>query len=262
MRNNSLFWGLLLIAIGGLFALQAMGLIKDVANFIWPLFLMALGAWILMGRFFGAQVDFQKSDTFSVELQNAARVEFDLDHGAGQVQVTGGAPAGVALSGIQATGMEFKSRLEADVLSVDVDAGPSFLPFLGPEGGAWVFKLTNEVPVNLDVDAGAATMSFDLTGVKLLGFNLDTGASSTSLVLPAEGQPYVKIESGAASLDITVPVGMAARIHVDGGASSLSVEPRFASISSGLYQSADYETAINRVEMRLSGGASSISIHS
>lgn len=262
MKNSSLFWGFLLIAIGGLFVLQAMGVVENVTNFLWPLFLMALGAWILLGALVQPKTDFRESESFSIDLQGAERVEFDLDHGAGQVVVTGGAPAGLALSGAEGTGMESKSHLADGILTVSVDAGPSFLPFLGPEGGVWQFRLTNEVPVSLDIDAGATSMNFDLTDVKLSRFKLDTGASSTSLKLPREGQPYVKIESGAASVDITVPETMAARIQVEGGAMSVSIEPRFAQLENGLYQSSDFDSATHRAEIHLNGGANSVSVHS
>ncbi|MDX9991078.1 MAG: hypothetical protein RBS68_03410 [Anaerolineales bacterium] len=262
MRNSSLFWGFLLIAVGGLFGLQAMGLVDDITNFLWPLFLMALGAWILFGALIRPKTDFSENESFSIDLQGAERVEFELNHGAGRVVVTGGAPSGVALSGVEGSGMESKSHLAAGILAVKVDAGPSFLPFLGPEGGIWQFRLTNEVPVSLNIDAGATSMDFDLTDVKLSRFKLDTGASSTSLKLPREGQPYVEIESGAASVDLGVPAGMAARIQVEGGASSVSIEARFAPVGNGLYQSSDFEGAADRAEIHLNGGANSISVHS
>jgi hypothetical protein len=262
MKRGSLFFGFLLIAVGGLFFLQAVGVIDNVLGFLWPLFLVTAGAWILFGALAKPKIGFGEGNSFSVDLQGAERVEFDLDHGAGQVVVTGGASAGVAMSGAEGTGMEYKSYLADGVLTVKVDAGPSFLPFMGPDGGAWLFKLTNEVPVSLDIDAGATSMDFDLTAVKLARFKLDTGASSTSLKLPAEGQPFVKIESGAASVDITVPEGMAARIQVEGGAMSVSVDPRFPQIDNHLYQSPDFDGAANRAEIRLDGGANSVSVHS
>jgi hypothetical protein len=263
MNRGSLFWGFLLIAVGGLFFLQAIGLIDDVIGFLWPLFLFAAGGWILLGAFTRSRTEFSANESFSIDLQGAQKVNFDFDHGAGQVQVTGGAPTGVAVTGIKGVGMDVSSHLDGDVLSVDVDAGPTFVPFIGPEGGMWQFKLTNDVPVSLDVDAGATSMSFDLSSVKLNRFKMDTGASSTSLVLPRDGQPYVEVESGAASVDITVPDGMAARIRVEGGASSMSIDQvRFPQVDGDLYQSPDFESALNKAEIRLKGGANSVSVHS
>lgn len=262
MKNGNLFFGFVLIAVGGLFALQALGIVENVTNFLWPLFLMLLGAWILLGSFIRPRSFVMgESESFSIDLQGAQRVEFDFDHGAGRVEVSGGAPVGVAAQGFKGTVMSVNSELQGDVLSIDVDAGPSFIPFLGPESGMWQFQLTGEVPGSLDIDAGAASMSFDFSQVKLSSFKMDTGASSTSMILPSEGQPYVEIESGAASIDITVPQEMAARIRVEGGASSISIDPRFSQIGSGLYQSPDYESAVYRAELRLEGGANSVSVH-
>lgn len=262
MRNGSLFWGVLLIAIAGLFILQAMEIIDNVTGFLWPLFLMTLGAWILVGAFSRSKFGLKEGESFSINLQDAERVRFKLEHGAGQVLVTGGAPAGVGVTGTEATGMEFKSRLEEGTLKVKVEAGPSFLPFIGPSDGTWQFNLTEEVPVELKIGAGASSMDFDLSHVKLSRFKLETGASSTNLKLPAEGQPFVEVSSGAASVDILVPQGMAARIQTEGGAMSVSVDERFPQVGSGLYQSPDFDTAVNRAEIRLEGGANSVSIHS
>ena len=40
MRRNNIFWGIVFILLGGLFLLQAQGLIQNVFRFIWPLALM------------------------------------------------------------------------------------------------------------------------------------------------------------------------------------------------------------------------------
>jgi|GEM_PF-540808 hypothetical protein len=264
MQRSSLFFGVMLILLGGLFFLQAQGLIKDVSRFIWPLFLMVAGAWVLLGAAFNRpNIDFSTSAAFSIDLQGARQINFDFDHGAGQVQVTGGAPAGVALSGLKGAGIDVKSELSDGVLEVEIEAGPTFIPFIGPEGGVWQFQLTSEVPVNFDIDAGASTMTFDLSQVKLQKFRMDTGASSLKLVLPTEGIQSVEIESGAASIEIVVPTGLAARLRLEGGASSLSIdETRFVKHASQVYQTADFDGALHKVEMRLEGGANSISVHS
>jgi hypothetical protein len=118
--------------------------------------------------------------------------------------------------------------------------------------------------VSIKVDAGASSMDFDMTGVKLAFLGVDTGASTLRVKLPANaGQTRLLVESGAASIDITVPEGVAARIHAEQGASSMNIDlARFPLLNSagGLYQSADYDSAANRVEINLDGGANSISV--
>jgi hypothetical protein len=265
MRIGNIFWGVILIVLGGLFFLQASGMITDVLGWFWPVFLILLGAWVLGQRFFPRLTRGGQSGTFSIPLQGATKVDVDFDHGAGAVVFSAGAPAGIAMTGSQANGVEVKSSLKGDTLAIDLDAGPTFLPFLGPDNGEWRFQLSGEVPVSIKVDAGASSMDFDMTGVKLAFLGVDTGASSLRVKLPAgAGQTLLSVESGAASIDISVPIGVAARIRAEQGASSMSIDQaRFPLLSSagGLYQSADYDSAANRVEINLDGGANSVNVH-
>ena len=72
----------------------------------------------------------------------------------------------------------------------------------------------------------------------------------------------VKTEHGAASLSIEVPAGVAARIRsrITLGSSQID-EARFPRIGD-VYQSLDYGTAANRVDIDASGGVGSLRISS
>lgn len=259
MRRGSIFWGLVLVILGGLFLLQARGLITEVLGWFWPLLFILLGIWVLTERFLPRLAG--EGEMFTLQLQNATRLDLDLDHGAGLVSLTGGAPAGVALTGTQAAGMDLKSHLAEGLLTVDLDAGPTFLPFLGPEGGEWRFQVTNEVPLKLKVDAGASRLDFDFTETQLVFLGIDTGASTVKVKLPARaGQTLVDIESGAATIDLLIPAGVAARIRVEQGASSVKIDESRFPAQGQFYQSPDFENAANRVEISLEGGANSVSV--
>ncbi len=263
MRRASLFLGLALILFAGLFFLKGLGVIEDVVPLLWPLVVILFGLWLLIGGLMPGRGRWGDSaETFSIDLQGATDGEVELDHGAGQVIVTGGAPEGKFMEAISGAAMEYKARLSGSTLKVDVNAGPSMLPFLGPEGGAWRFKLTERIPLSLEVNAGAASMDFDLTDLQVKLFQLETGASSTTLKLPANaGMTVVEIEGGAASYKVWVPQGVAARVSLDGGTNSLNIdEDRFPRHAGGYYQSPDYESAANRTEIRFEGGASSITV--
>jgi len=265
MRRGNIFWGMILIILGVLFFLQARGLIADVLGWFWPVLLILLGLWVLAGRFLpGFLGGASGGQTFSIDLQGAAKVDIDFDHGAGAVVFAGGAPAGVAILGSQATGIDVKSHLSGTGLSIDLDAGPTFIPFLGPDNGEWRFLLTQEVPVAIKVDAGASHLDFDMTDVMLTYLGVDTGASTLKVKLPVNaGHTLVDVESGAATVEILVPANVAARIRFEQGISSIEIDeqrfPLFAA-SANLRQSADYDSAANKVEINLEGGANSVKI--
>jgi hypothetical protein len=259
MRRGSIFWGLILILLGGLFLLQVQGLITDVFGWFWPIVLIFVGALIVFDRFIPRGGS--SGETFSINLEGAAKVDMDFDHGAGTVVMTGGAPLGVALNGLQGAGMDVNSHRDGDTLTVDLNAGPTFIPFLGPEGGEWRFQVTEEVPVHLKVDSGASSLDFDFTNVKLAFLGVDTGASSLKVKLPANaGNTLVDIESGAASVDLSVPEGVAARIRIEQGVSSVDIDETRFPASGSLRQSPDFDSAANKVEISLEGGANSVKI--
>jgi hypothetical protein len=153
------------------------------------------------------------------------------------------------------------SRLNGDRLDVRVEAGASFVPFIGPSGGVWRFQLTQDVPVNIKVETGASQLDMDLTDVPASEIKLETGASSSIVTLPARGVSHLDLEAGAASIDIRIPEGVAGRVRIKEGLSSLKIdESRFPQLDSRLYQSTDYDTATNRTEISIEAGLGSITV--
>ena len=70
----------------------------------------------------------------------------------------------------------------------------------------------------------------------------------------------VRVESGAASVSIRVPEGVAARIQTKGGLSTIQVDTRRFPQAGDVYQSADYETATNKVDIDVQMGVGSVNI--
>jgi hypothetical protein len=259
MKRDSMFWGAVLILAGMLLFLQGQGYIGNVFQYFWPLLLILVGARIILGVYWkpAPSVD----DMFSIPLGAAQSVKYHFAHGAGQLEIGGGAPIGQALVGTSAVGMNRTSQLNGDRLDVRVEAGPSFVPFVGPEQGVWRFQLTQEFPVLLTVESGASSLHIDLTDVLATRFLLKTGASSTNVTMPARGASILDVESGAASINVRVPDVTAARIRVKEGVMAVNVDTsRFPKTDSGLYQSANFDASQNRTEINIDSGVGSVSV--
>jgi hypothetical protein len=113
----------------------------------------------------------------------------------------------------------------------------------------------------LKLETGASESILDLSELLVTELNLQSGASSTELTLPA-GAVYTraKISGGAASFKVRVPSGVAARIQYSGGIASLDVdELRFPRSGDG-FQSPDFATAKNKVELNIEVGAASVEV--
>jgi hypothetical protein len=262
MSRTALFWGIVFILLGVVLGLQAAGIISgSVWGYIWALLLIFLGIWVISSIYYKPKYD--EAHKFTVSRKDARQAEITFDFGAASLAVTGGASPDAALEGLSGTTLDLRTDYLDDKVTIQVNAGPSFIPFLGPDGWSWRFKLNNDIPMALKFDSGASSIDLDLSDVKVSRLNLETGASSSKVVLPAQaGKTLVEVEGGAATFDIRVPEGVAARIRILQGASSVRVdENRFPVTSRGLYQSPDYDTAQNSVELILETGAGSFNIH-
>ena len=258
MKRSNIFWGGALILLGTLFLLQTQNIIPSIFPYLWPLTLILFGLWMIISTYWktdGAE------ETFSIPLQGAKTVKYKFSHGAGQIEIKGGAPIGQAMVGSSAGGMSQKSRSDGDRLNVSIEAGASFIPFIGPSDGVFRFQLSNEVPALVSVETGASQLDMDLTDTLASEIKLQTGASNSNLTLPARGVSHLDLEAGAASINIRIPNGVAGRIRVKEGLTSLNIDQsRFPQVDSRLYQSADYDATENRAEINIEAGVGSISI--
>jgi hypothetical protein len=258
MRRDNIFWGSALILLGTLFLLQTQNIIPSIFPYLWPLVLILFGLWMIVSVYWKSG---SESETFSIPLDNAKTVKYKFSHGAGQIEIKGGAPVGMALTGLAADGVNRNSRSEGDRLNVHVEAGASFIPFIGPSGGVFRFQLSNNIPAIINVETGASQLDMDLRDVPASEIRLQTGASNSNVTLPARGASHLDLEAGAASVNIRIPDGVAGRVRIKEGLTSLNIDKtRFPQIDSRLYQSANYDTAENRAELNIEAGVGSITI--
>jgi hypothetical protein len=267
MRSGSLFWAAVLVLVGILLLFNNLGIITvDVWGLIWPLFLIVLGLWALWAAFFGRRS--VETEEAAIPLEGATQARVLVKHGAGRLRVDSIAASGDLLTGTFGGGLERRVRREGDVLDVEMRMPPTvFSPFVFPwtwGGGSaldWTFGLNGEVPLTIKFDTGAGDARLDLTDLRVTDLKLQTGASSTDLTVPANaGHTRAKIDAGAASIIVRVPPGVAARIRAGGGLASVSVDRNRFPRQGGVYESPDYETASNKVDLRIDTGVGSISV--
>jgi hypothetical protein len=260
-KRASLFWGSVLIVLAALLLLKQMGVIAgDILGYFWPLLIIAFGAWLIVG-FFARKRPVQ-GEQVSIPLEGAASASIKLDHGAGRLTLLSGAGAGEILSGTFANGLSYKSHLEGSRLEVKLRNSQEFWAWWPGESLDWDIHLNRDIPLSLKIDSGASNSILDLSDLKVNDLDIDTGASSTELTLPANaGNTHVDIDTGASSLKVSVPQGVAASIRVKSGITSVNINSRFPHLEGDLYQSTDYNTAANRVDMTIDSGVGSIEVN-
>ena len=265
MRRGHLFWGSLLLVLGVLFLLDNLGYLPVGAwALIGPLFLVALGLWVLGGVWYRQRV--RGPAEVIVPLEGARRGALRVRHGAGRLAIGAGAIGDTFLSG-SGGGLQWRARREGELLEVDLYFGrgeAAFSPWgWGRQGPFdWSLSLNGNVPLTLEVESGADETSLDLRDLQVAELHVQSGASSTRVTLPAvAGHTRACIRVGAAAVDVRVPEGVAASIRVRGALAGISVDAkRFPPLDGDTYRSPDYEMAAHRAEIDIEAGVGAVSV--
>lgn len=265
MRRNSMFWGAILLLGGILLLLDNLNLLPfGIWDLMWPALLVLLGVWILIGSLSSRK--YLEDEHVVIPLEGAASANLRINHGAGRIRLLSTGNPGDLVEGDFGGGLELRTSRQGDTLDVEMSVPSRNFP-MGPwswrhEGMNWSFGVNRATPLRMDVRTGANEADLDLTDLQVSELRLYTGASSTRLALPASaGHTRVVIEAGAASIHIQVPENVSARIRSHGGLSSTSVnKARFPQMDSGVYQSPDFDSALNRVDLDIQTGVGSVDI--
>ena len=263
MRASSIFWGLAIIVVGVLLLLSNLNLLPvDIWRLIWPLALVVLGLWFLIGpRFMGGN---RERRELARPLEGTRRAEVKLTYGAGSLTLGALDVPGQLLSGVFEGGVRESIRRDGDFASVKLEGIGMPVPvvFVGSQGQIWRVRLSPDVEIQLNLETGASENTLDLTHLRVVDLKVQSGASSTDVMLPVSaGNMRVKIESGAASVTLRVPQGVAARIKGESFLSGFEVDAaRFPRVDNHHYESPDYATAANRVVITAEMGVGSVKV--
>lgn len=265
MTRSNLFWGFMLILVGILFFLDSSGLLKGVNpwELIWPVFLIGLGLWILFGNLLGRK-SAGEARQITIPLEGATSAHVKIGHGAGRLTINSQAAPGELLSGSFAGGVQYKLDHTGSEAKIKLRVPDQTFPFFNwgwGHGIDWTIHLNREIPYALEVGTGANETVLDLTDLRITELQVHTGASSTEVSLPVSaGYTRVSCEGGVAGMKLAVPTNVAARIRYRGGLSSINVNSTRFPRSGDVYQSTDYGTAVNKVDIDIQMGVGSVDI--
>ena len=265
IRSSHYFWGGVLVILGGLLMLDTLGLIQiNFWSFILPLILILLGVWVLFGYFMpGKPLEMEPG---RVELENAVSAKILMQHGGGQLTITSDAEPLDLITGSFGGGVDIDSKYEGDQFTVNIRPKYRRLVVMGPpwiwgqnNRFDWNMRLSDEIPLDLVIKTGANESNLDLTNLQVKYLKVETGASATDIKL-SESVSYSKtiIKAGAASVKIQIPENVGAKIHVSGGLTDARVDRnRFPKVK-GFYQSQDYDTSLQKADIRIDMGIGSV----
>jgi hypothetical protein len=249
----SWFAPVVLVGLGTFFLLRDAEVVDS--EFLVPGLLIVAGLFVIVGATRNRSV---KTETINISRSGASRARVRIDHGGGELR-TGSLPSGSALicSGI-AGGVEQRVNRSGDLVDVSLRQTP----------GGWAKSLRKEfrldlspdIDLELDLRTGASDSKLNLGDLLVSTLQIKTGASSTEVWAPRRGQTRATVEAGAAGVTFLIPDGVAARISADTGLAEVKVDTRRFPQGGGVYESLDFSTAIDRVELRIKGGVASFTV--
>jgi hypothetical protein len=220
-------------------------------------------ALLLAGCSSAVRVGALQSESQSIELGDAQSARVEIDFGAGDLNVTGGA----------------EKLLEADFtynvarLKPEVEYTNGTLVLRQPEveglpvlrdiadfRNEWSLRLSDEAPMDLLVNMGAGTSELHLGGLSLTRLNVSLGAGESEIDLSGDWARDldVTINGGAGDIRVRLPRDVGARVEVETGVGT--VEAAGLTQAGNVYTNAAYGVSEVTLDVNIEAGIGRINL--
>jgi hypothetical protein len=190
-------------------------------RFLWIAFAL-IGALLLAGCAPRARVGALRSESQSVALGDSQSVRVEINFGAGDLEVTGGAE-----ELLEAEFTYNVARLKPEVEYTNGRlvvrhpevTGLPVLQGIADFRNEWDLRFNNEVPMDLKVEMGAGNLDLQLAGLSMTALAINLGAGNSAVDLSGDWvrDLDVTIDTGAADTSVRLPREVGARVEVESG---------------------------------------------
>jgi len=298
MKYKNIFWGIVLIAFGIMIILKNMDIVHFnwfAILQLWPLLLVIWGVslipvkeyirfilslLVLIAGVF-LVVSYQCNDTYCWNWITTdhntkwteQKIEEDYDSTFTQAVLKLDAVAGdFNISGTTTKLISFESKgnvgdynlqTTTDDSTKNVAIGiESNVVKIGNnhKGNASRIALNPNPVWDLDLEAGAANVDFDLSEFKVRNIDFDGGASSVKLKIGNKlGIVNIKVEAGASSVKIYIPMNTSCEMDGDNVLSSKKLNG-FVKTADGKYRTPNFDNYPNKIYINVDAAVSSIEV--
>lgn len=288
---NKLFWGLLLVLVGGLMLASNFGIV-DVkwGNIwrLWPLIIISAGLSIMSFRSIlwrilmvilvlaslGAITWVAVGDSSSLSPINSQEISVDkTSSDVKQAEI--GIKAGASVLKINTADQTeiAKVRLDSNIATLsktsvqsgDIQQTSIYMDnandwWAGNIRNNWDIKLIRTMPLTLNIDAGASESQIDTSQAMLKEMNIKAGASSLNMKLGSVvNSTNLNVDSGASSIVIKVPSDTGVRLKIEGGLTSKHID-NLTEIVKDTFESPNYSQSKKQINITAKIGVSSFTI--
>jgi hypothetical protein len=148
----------------------------------------------------------------------------------------------------------------------------------------WQIHLNPSVPSDISLYTGGGNVRLNLADMAVTHVLARTGGGNVDVFLPDNaanlrmtaktgggnvtiavgsgitGKIVIDAHSGGGNLSIRLPAGIAARIQATSGMGKVVVDPSFVRLDKKIYQTSNYDSAADKVEITLDSGAGNVAV--
>lgn len=224
---------------------------------------MILVVFIIGGIASCVQVGDLQEETRTVQLGEADMARIDLDMGAGEFRVQGGAEE--LFEGIFTYNVEkWKPKVEYRIFGkkghLTVSQGSTKGIPAGHGKNHWDIYLNEDVPIELVIDFGAGEGKLDLRGMDLILVEINMGVGDLTVDLSGDHEKNldVEIDGGVGSATVYLPRDIGVRVSVDKGIGS--VDARNFKKQGSFYSNSAYGKTDITINVEIDAGIGSIDL--
>lgn len=202
----------------------------------------------------------------SIEKDNADALNVDIDFGVGNLYIQGGAPEWV--SGEFSYNhkrlepkVTYKTRKDVGFVKIKQGSGTIFGFNKRNVDNEWDLQLTNEIPIDLNVDMGVSKSTLNLEGLQLNSLSIDSGVSDSTIDLSGEWSKGFRadFDLGVGDVTIILPKQTGVRVNVSKGIGRVDLKD-FTKQNDGVYVNDAYSGADTIIDISLDIGVGDVKI--
>ncbi|WP_153732131.1 toast rack family protein [Sporosarcina obsidiansis] len=232
---------------------------KIVILLVGIILLGMVGFWV-----YGLVKSNHVSGDLSIEKDHAKSLDVDIEFGAGELLIEGGAEEwvdGYIDTNVKKWYPSVTYKNKRDVGYVEIHQKMKGFSVMRKNRNDWNLQLTNEIPVNLDVEMGVSEAELNLAGIRLRHLSIDAGVGDTTINLQDDWLDSfdVEIDLGVGDAEIHLPNDIGVKLSVSKGIGRIATEG-FISKGKGVYVNEAYDHSETKIDLKIDIGVGDVKI--
>lgn len=137
------------------------------------------------------------------------------------------------------------------------------LPFSNNIGNSGEVKLSWAIPLDLAVKSSTGVYKLDLKGLRVVNLDIQTTAGGITILFAKDFSTKVFLKTEASVVSLNIPKEVGSKLTLNSKIKTLNIDQTsFKKVSGNTYQSNNFDQQQNKVQIEITGAASTISVKS